>query len=81
MTTCKGCGREIRWVKTEAGRPMPVDAEGVHFIAGGGPDTFITKEGKTLRGQRGRSGTHYGYIPHWATCPMAGHFRKGGTQE
>lgn len=26
---CRGCGAEIVWLKTEAGRNMPVDAETV----------------------------------------------------
>lgn len=36
-----GCGVYIEWVKTTAGKSMPVDPAGV---------TIVTKEGETVRG-------------------------------
>lgn len=75
MSICKGCGREIRWIRTAAGKAMPVDPKGVHFTPGGGPDTFVMASGKIERGTKGRSGTHIGYLPHWASCPAAGYFK------
>jgi len=36
-----GCGVYIEWVKTKAGKSMPVDPAGV---------TIVTKEGETVRG-------------------------------
>ena len=76
MSICKGCGWEIRWITTAAGKHMPVDAERVHFTPAGGPDTFVTDQGKIVRGYKGRSGTEVGYVPHWASCPAAGYFRR-----
>jgi len=38
---CKGCGKKIKWIKTEKGKDMTVDPE----IA-----TVITEKGKTIRG-------------------------------
>jgi len=88
MSVCRGCGREIRWIRsTKTGKAMPVDAAAWPFIPGGGPDTFITGDGRTVRGHRptgkeihDRIATQMGYTPHWATCPAAGHFRKGGGE-
>ena len=79
MSICQGCGQEIKWIRTAAGKSMPVDEGIVHFTPAGGPMTFITADGKTVRGEKGKSGTAVGYLPHWASCPAAGYFkRKGG---
>lgn len=43
MTTCKGCGRQIEWIKTEAGKQMPVDPDLV---------TVVLKDGRVVRGYR-----------------------------
>ncbi|MGE5585779.1 MAG: hypothetical protein ACM309_09680 [Bacillota bacterium] len=43
MTTCKGCGREIKWLRTEAGKQMPVDPE---------PVTVVLTDGRVFRGYR-----------------------------
>ena len=87
MSVCRGCGREIRWIRTPAGKDMPVDEPFVRFVPAGGQDTFITRDGSTVRGHRptgkeihDRIATQMGYTPHWATCPAAGHFRKGGGE-
>ncbi len=41
MNKCKGCNREIKWLKTTAGKKMPVDPQEV---------TIVTKAGSTYRG-------------------------------
>lgn len=76
MSICKGCGREIRWIKTPSGKSMPVDAEAVSFTPAGGPETFVTELGKVVRGRRDSEGYDLGYISHFATCPAAKHFRR-----
>lgn len=43
MTTCKGCGRQIEWIRTEAGKRMPVDPE---------PLTVILPDGRLVSGYR-----------------------------
>jgi len=62
VPTCKGCGREINWVKTLNGKNMPVDPE---------PQTMVvtTKNDKAWVSKTC-------YVPHWATCPNADDFRK-----
>ena len=41
MATCKGCGAEIIWIKTPAGKLMPCDAQKI---------TIITEQGQTVSG-------------------------------
>ena len=76
MSICQGCGQEIKWIRTISGRNMPVDAQRVHFTPAGGPGTFVTEDGKTVRGVKGKSGTEVGYAPHWGNCPAAGYFKR-----
>lgn len=40
MSQCKACGAEIKWIRTERGKQMPVDIK---------PITVITELGKTIR--------------------------------
>lgn len=77
---CRGCGAEIIWVKTEAGKNMPCDPGLVPFReAAGAKERAITMRGKVvcceLRPTRGPV-TDFGYIPHFSTCPQAGKFRR-----
>lgn len=74
---CRGCGRQIAFIKTVKGKTMPVDPEGIRFIPGGGPETFVTADGRVERGQRRTNGTAFGFTSHFATCPAANEFRKG----
>lgn len=40
---------------------------------------FITDEGETITGTDAEENTgEVGFVPHWATCPAAGQFRKRG---
>ena len=80
MSICKGCGAEIRWIRMPSGKAMPVDVPGVPFTPGGGPTRFILENGSITYGVKGRSGPMIGYVPHWSTCPAAGHFKKGGGE-
>lgn len=86
MSVCKGCGREIDWIRTAAGKSMPIDPEPVFVIEGDGKDLFFTDEGGTLKGRAARPDevttreakleTPLGFIPHWKTCPNAADFRR-----
>lgn len=83
-TQCRACGAEIGFIKTIAGKTMPVDAYGIHFI----PDplateVFVTEDGNVKRGRRITEDTaplegkpEIGYISHFATCPASDSFRK-----
>lgn len=41
MSKCKGCGAEIVWIKTAAGKSMPCNSDKV---------TIVTEDGKTATG-------------------------------
>ena len=49
-STCHRCRKEIVWVETEHGKPMPCNPRGL---------TVITAEGKTVRGRE----SHFAYCP------------------
>lgn len=82
MAKCKSCGAEIIWLKTAAGRNMPVDAEEVYFYADkDGKELFVTDNGVVVRGVQAEPNTiphpRIGYVSHFATCPNADTHRKG----
>lgn len=85
ISKCKACGAPIAWVGTRGGKFMPCDAKVVWFVPSPtGSRTFITITGDTVRGEiaaEGQSPVTIGRVPHWATCPKAGDFRRknGGT--
>ena len=85
MSFCRGCGARIEWIRTTAGKNMPVDPEPVFIIEGEGKDRFVTDEGAVIVGRRVRpeeaprtfpTDFPVGFVPHWKTCPNAGDFRK-----
>ena len=83
MSKCKGCGADIVWIKTTAGKAMPCDAEPKLYKADKrGKAIFITPNGETIKGSEVfqpediQKATGVGYIPHWATCPAAKTFKK-----
>lgn len=76
---CRGCGKEIAFIKTEKGKTMPVNPEEVCFIPGGGPNTYVLPGGRVVRGSEARNSdenTVMGYISHFATCPERDNMRK-----
>lgn len=82
MSICRGCGHEIDWIRTIAGKNMPVDPAPVFVIEGGGNDRFVTDEGAVIVGRvaRPEEESHdlpVAFVPHWKTCPNAGDFRRG----
>lgn len=42
MSTCAGCGAEIIWITTPAGRPMPLEAKGETMYLPGPPARAVT---------------------------------------
>lgn len=77
---CRGCGAEIVWIKTEAGKSMPCDPVMVPFWerpkASG---KIITQRGRViscdLTGERDFV-TGFGYISHFSTCPKSRQFKR-----
>lgn len=81
MSRCRGCGASIEWIRTPAGRSMPVDSEPVFVIEGDGSDRFITDEGEVILGRRALPEEEcrdlpVAFVPHWKTCPNAADFRR-----
>lgn len=76
MGYCSSCGARIRWIRTVGGKAMPCDAQLITFTRGGGPEAFVTPEGKVERGKRDPDGDLTGYISHFATCPQADRHRR-----
>ena len=76
---CRGCGAQILWTRTSSGKAMPCDPNPIFFARGGGPETFVTPEGKVERGKRSKEG-QVGYISHFATCPYSKRFKKKEKQ-
>lgn len=87
ITTCRGCGARIVWIKTPAGKSMPCDVGTVLYDAQkGGPDKIVKANGEVVAGEivtgKVELGEVYGsgYVPHWSTCPKADGFRKGAKE-
>ena len=80
---CRGCGKQIAFIKTEKGKTMPVDPEPEYFIPAGGPNTYVMIDGSIKRGRKPDDGdkeeSWIVYISHFATCPKADDFRKRGA--
>ena len=79
--TCKGCGGAIMWIKTLAGRNMPCDLTPVPYWANSnGKGRVVTPSGYVIACDfdgEPVTETGMGYVSHFATCKMAGQFRKG----
>lgn len=75
---CRSCRAPIRWAITDAGRPMPLDAEpdprGEWRLAAGArgeaPRAVHVPEDRRAGLERELM------IVHWATCPYADEHRK-----
>ena len=61
MPTCKGCGKEIEWVKMTTHGNMPIDPDSKEKRI-----CILNHIGHVLDT----------YTPHWATCPNAKDFKK-----
>lgn len=81
LSICKGCGKEIKWIRTIGGKKMPVDPEAVFVTVREGSERFVTEEGAVISGRSARldeigGRTPLAYVPHWKTCPNAADFRQ-----
>lgn len=80
ITTCRACGAPIGFIKTVAGKTIPVDAvEVVYRQTPQGSQKIVTPNGEVVSGEITEDSTHatgIGYISHFATCPQADFFRK-----
>lgn len=85
MATCKGCGAEIIWIRTLAGKSIPCDPEQVmYWEKPKAKGKVVTPNGEVLSCEFSgdpQKATGVGFVPHWSTCPHAGEFRKGIKEE
>ena len=81
-SVCRGCGKPVIWIRTTAGRKMPVDAEGVWIRLDPDGDSFVTADGNITFGKKigdaweGEEKTALVFESHFATCPVGGQFRN-----
>lgn len=81
---CRGCGADIGFIKTKAGKTMPCDANSVYFVPDPvAKDVFVCPDGTVKHGRPTTEDTspligkpEIGYISHFATCPGADKFRN-----
>ena len=79
MSRCKSCGVELRWITTENGKQMPVEATEVYYQPVGTKEVFVQKFGSVVRGtscEQGSLGARAVWKPHWGDCPGAATHRK-----
>ena len=79
---CRSCGAKILWIRTSAGKNMPVNPQIVHYRLPK-PDEKGTSKIVTLCGEvvsaietDAENSEYGGYISHFATCPNAKMHRK-----
>jgi len=81
---CKACGAPIVWIKTLNGKSMPCDAVQIPYTEKrGGSLKIVTDDGRVISAKTPHwvsEADGVGRTPHWATCPQAGSFRKGGAK-
>lgn len=80
MSKCRGCGADIRWIKTKAGKLIPVNPDPTYLVDGNGTDIIVTEDGLIANGTicpvPVSPGHRVGWVSHFATCPMAAGFRR-----
>ena len=80
MSKCRGCGREIVWIKTRAGWSIPCDPGLMNYWSRtDGSKIIITPKGEAVRCELEgdpQEATGVGYVSHFATCPDAAAFRR-----
>lgn len=82
FSVCRSCGCQILWIRTKAGKYMPVNPQ---FMSYRRPkngekakEKIVTPEGNVVSAiiANGTETEGYGYISHFATCPGATDHRK-----
>lgn len=85
---CRGCGKDIAFIKTISGKCIPVDPEPIRFMPEDDYNRFVMMDGTVKRGKEYEGddldAERYmmeGYRSHFATCPAADQFRKKTKSE
>lgn len=72
--TCVYCGKRIMWIRTKAGKNMPVNLEMISYRrsenGGKAVERIVTQMGDVIYADRVESSQAegIGYISHFATC-------------
>lgn len=72
--TCAYCGKQVMWLRTKAGKNMPVDPTMVDYMmpeeGKKGKEKIVTPQGEVISADRADrdKAVGYGYISHFATC-------------
>lgn len=87
MAKCRGCGEEIIFIKSPAGKFIPCNPSKVLYSnPGKGKARVVTQSGEVVSCTIGADddtskAAGVGYIPHWSTCKAASQFRKRKKKE
>ena len=76
---CAGCGAQVIWIRTKAGKNMPCNTLLVDYKADGGKDKIVLQSGEVVSGtivSYNDNPDGYGYTSHFATCSKAKNFRR-----
>lgn len=76
-STCRKCGKPIKFIRTTNGKWLPVNPEPVYYSLLGNKDRIVTSDGRIVACTVVENVTDcIGFIPHWATCEYANDFRR-----
>ncbi len=77
---CAGCRQQIMWIRTRAGKNMPVNPQMLSYRADpSGVEKIVTQYGDVVTGVTGvdpEQADGIGYISHFATCPQSRNYRR-----
>jgi len=77
MSTCKGCGAQLVWIKSATtGRPIPCEPPPRTWRPGEDTGAMVVEPtGRVVQVRAGGEAV-WGYAPHHARCPKADLFRN-----
>lgn len=77
---CRGCGQSVLWIRTKAGKNMPVNPTLHNYKSDpDGKEKIVTPDGRVVTGtiiEKPQDANKVGYISHFATCRNAKNFRR-----
>lgn len=82
---CRGCGQRVLWIRTKAGKNMPVDPIMHHYRKDpAGKEKVVTQDGDVVMGiivDTPYDADGIGYTSHFATCTQAKRFKGNRTRQ
>ena len=82
FSICRSCGCQIMWIRTKAGKNMPVNPDFLNYRrpepGEKATEKIVTTNGDVISANivNSSEAEGYGYISHFATCPGAVNHRK-----